>query len=170
MKKAFFAVQMLVVALVFCPVQAKADSADGVSFTLVQADLTGGPGSTLTWEYDVTNNSGGTIYGLYVNSNSWQYGTPDASVFDGFGAGVADGSSLIGPLYSFTADPSVPGSFNSGSFDLGIYIDGGSYDGSVIDLFSPYSATITPEPPPMILLLTGVLALVCLSKLAPQRQ
>ncbi len=81
-------------------------------------------------------------------------------MFDGFGAGIADGSSMIGSLFSFTADPSVLNSFNSGSFDLQVLLA----DGSVIDLFQNYSATIAPavsvpEPSAASLLLLTLLGL-----------
>ena len=136
--------------------------ADSVDFSLVQANLTGTQGSTLTWQYDVSNTSGQTIYDLYVNADVWQYGIPDASVFDAFGSGIVTGTSLIGTLYSFTADPAVTNSFNSGTFDLTILLA----DGSTEDLFANYSATIspaavvgTPEPSILFLLLAGMSAL-----------
>ena len=121
--------------------------ADPVTFTLVQPDLFGAQGSTLTWQYDVVNNSGGTIYGLDVNSDIWQSGMPDATAFDFFGGGIgiANGSSLIGPLYAFNADPAIANSLNSGTFDLQILLP----DTSVTDLYAAYSATIgsgVPEP------------------------
>ncbi len=117
-------------------------SADMVpDFKLVQPDLTGSPGDTLTWTYDVTNNSTTEfIYGLYVNAGIFTGGIPDATVFDYFGAGIAPGASLTGPLYSFISDPSVLNSFNSGTFDLGILFD----DGSTTDVYANYSATISP--------------------------
>ncbi len=153
-------IKLLVLLLILSLIGAVPALADSVTFDLVNASLNGTPGSTLTWQYDVTNHSGGSILGLSVNSDLWQNGTPDASVFDGFGAGIADGSSMIGSLFSFTADPSVLYSFNSGSFDLQVLLA----DGSVIDLFQNYSATIAPavsvpEPSAASLLLLTLLGL-----------
>ncbi len=133
-----------------------------ITFALVNADLTGTPGDTLTWQYDVTNNSGEAIQAAYVTpSGSFSGGTADASVFDAFsslGGTLPDGASLIGTLFNFSADPSVPSSFNSGTFDLGVVLE----DGTLIDLFENYSATITapvnvPEPRSLTLLLSGLL-------------
>jgi|SRR5581483_2113759 len=126
--------------------------ADPISFSLVQANLTGTPGSTLVWQYDVTNNSGGTILGLDVSSDVFAGGTPDASVFDGFGSGIANGSTSIGNLFAFESDPTVASSFNQGIFDIFVLLD----DGTTTDLTANYTATISPAqavPEPSTLLL-----------------
>jgi hypothetical protein len=153
-----------VLALLACASVSRADTIDGVTFTLVSADLTGSPGSALTWQYDVTNNSGGTISANSINAGNFTAGTPDGSVFDYFNffAGIADGTSLVGPLYAFTADPGTPNSFNSGIFDLNVSLA----DGTVIDLSSNYSATISTAPVPessvSLLLLVGISSLLVL--------
>jgi hypothetical protein len=142
----------------------RADSMDGVTFTLVDANLTGNPGSILTWQYDVTNNSGDLISANSIDAGIWTAGTGDSIVFDYFNsfAGISNGASLIGPLYSFTADPSVSSSFNSGVFDLNISLS----NGRTIDLTDAYSATISPavapvpEPPVSVLLLAGISVLL----------
>jgi len=153
--------------MLLCTSVSRADSLDGVTFTLVDANLTGNPGSILSWQYDVTNNSGGTISANFINAGNWIDGTPDPTVFDYFNffAGISNGASLIGPLYSFTADPGVSSSFNSGLFDLNISLS----DGSTIDLNDAYSATISPavtsvpEPPVPLLLLAGISVLLLVS-------
>jgi hypothetical protein len=136
-------------ALLLCAGRAKADgcnpmsnTCDGVTFTLVQADLTGNPGDTLTWEYDVKNESGGTITANSINSSAFSSGGADSGPFDYFNffSGIPDGTSLTGPLYEFMADQTVMSSFNSGVFDLNVSLQ----DSSTIDLFADYSATITP--------------------------
>src|SRR5208283_5890411 len=82
--------------LLLCATICRADGApsslDGVTFSLVQPDLTGNPGDTLTWEYDVTNNSGSTIFAQSINAGIFSDGTPDGSVFDYFNyfAGIAN--------------------------------------------------------------------------------
>ena len=159
MRKLLFGV-LLIFAVLLCAGVSRADSLDGVTFTLVNANLTGTPGSTLTWQYDVTNNSGGTIFANSINAGNFTNGTPDASAFDFFNffTGIANNSSLIGPLYSFTADPSVMNSLNTGVFDLSVLLS----SGTSIDLFSSYSATIAPrvaEPPASLLVLVGFVAL-----------
>src|SRR5271168_2899383 len=84
------------------------NSCDGVTFTLVQANLTGNPGGTLTWEYDVTNNSGGTIMANLIDASAFSDGSADVEFdyFDFF-SGIMDGTSLTGQLYEFMADPTV---------------------------------------------------------------
>jgi hypothetical protein len=143
---------------------AKADSVDGVTFTLVNANLTGSPGDTLTWGYNVSNASGFQILGLFVSGGIFGGGTPDALAFDGFGpAGtIDDGSSLQGTLFSFTSDPLVSSSLNSGQFDLTVLLFDANFD--VIDLFADYTGTIAPatsnvpEPDTLMLLGSGLLA------------
>jgi hypothetical protein len=149
-----------VFGLLLCASVSRADTLDGVTFTLVNANLSGNPGSVLTWQYDVTNNSGGTISANSISAGSWTAGTPDGTIFDYFNffTGIADGASLVGPLFTFTADPLITNSFNSGTFDLNISLS----DGTPIDLNDPYSATISPvatpvpEPPASLLLLAGM--------------
>jgi hypothetical protein len=147
-------------ALLLCASVSRADSLDGVTFTLVNADLTGNPGSVLTWQYDVANNSGGAISANSIAGGNFTSGMADSTIFDFFNlfTGIADGASLMGPLFSFTADPLITNSFNSGTFDLNISLS----DGTPIDLNDPYSATISPvvtpvpEPPALLLLLAGI--------------
>ncbi len=139
-----------------------ADTMDGITFTLVQADLAGNPGDTLTWQYNITNASGSDIFADHVDSSVWSGGAGDSSVFDFFeGSGfvISDGSSLLGgTLYGFDSDPGLKMSFNSGKFDLFVDLP----DGSQVDLSADYSGTISPvagvpEPGSMTLLLTGLL-------------
>jgi len=140
----------------------KADTVDGVTFTLVNANLTGHPGNTLTWDYNVSNASGAQIVGLFVSGNIFDGGTANSLAFDGFGPlGTIDtGSSLQGVLFSFFSDPSVQSSSNSGRFDLSILLA----DGEQSDLFAHYTATISPvttgvpEPGTLLLLASGLLA------------
>src|SRR6266702_3161101 len=118
--------RILLGTLLFClglPVlmqPAKADTVDGVTFTLVNANLAGNPGDTLTWHYNVNNASGVQILALFVSGGIFGGGTPEALAFDGFGpAGtIDDGSSLQGTLFSFASNPLASNSFNSGKFDL----------------------------------------------------
>jgi len=145
-------------ALLLSVAGAKADTVDGVTFTLVQANLTGSAGDVLTWGYDVTNDSGGTITANSIGSSLFSSGTGDPSPFDYFNffAGIANGASLTGPLYAFDSDPSVMNSFNSGTFDLNISLA----SGIPIDLSADYSATIAPStstvPEPASLTLLAV--------------
>jgi hypothetical protein len=147
--------------------------ADGITFTLVSADLTGTPGSTLTWQYDVTNTSGQSIFANTVDATpAFTGGTADSSVFDFFfplptsDGSIPTGTSLIGTLYSFVSDPTVSNSFNSGVFDLSVILA----DGTSVDLSANYTATIAPaaavpEPRTVVLLALGLVALVVGRKL-----
>lgn len=128
-----------------------------ISFSLVNPDLTGTPGSTVTFQYQVTNNSGADIFAAGLNAGSFTDGTADASVFDAFNfAGIADGETLTGPLFAFTADPAVPSSFNFGTFDLTV---ADSTFTNTTDLFADYTVTIAsnaPEPSTLGLVMVGV--------------
>lgn len=143
---------------------AKADTVDGVTFTLVSADLTGNPGGTLTWDYNVFNASGFQILGEFVSGGVFSGGTPISLAFDGFGSTgiINDGSSLQGVLFGFGSDPSVSNSFNSGEFDLHVLLLDPNLD--EIDLFAKYTGTISPattnvpEPNTLLLLASGLLA------------
>jgi hypothetical protein len=142
-----------------------ADTVDGITFTLVQADLSGHPGDTLSWEYNIVNASGSDILADHVDSSAWSGGSGDSSVFDFFlGSGfvIPTGSSLMGgTLYGFDSNPAVNMSFNSGQFDLFVDLT----DGSQVDLSAKYTGTISPlagvpEPASMSLLLSGLLVSV----------
>ncbi len=145
-----------------------ADTVDGITFTLVQADRAGNPGDTLTWEYNIVNASGSDIIADHVDSSVWSGGAGDSSVFDFFaGSVISDGSSLLGgALYGFDASPGVKMSFNSGQFDLFVDLS----NGKQVDLSANYTGTISPvagvpEPGSMTLLLTGlVLSFLALRK------
>jgi hypothetical protein len=144
---------------------AKADTVDGVSFTLVSANLSGSPTHTLTWQYDIVNDSGFSVFANKVDSSIWSRGVGDGSPFDFFaGSGfvILDQSSLMGgTLFSFIPDPGVSSSFNSGVFDLFVQLS--DPNKTVIDLSAKYTATITsstnvPEPGTLMLLSSGLLA------------
>lgn len=143
---------------------AKADTVDGVSFTLVNADPTGSPGDPIMWQYNIMNNSGFSIFANKVDTSGWSGGIGDGSPFDFFaGSGfvIADQSSLLGgTLYRFLSDPGVSSSFNSGVFDLFVQLS--DPKSTVIDLSAHYTATITsstnvPEPSTLMLLTSGLL-------------
>lgn len=146
-----------------------ADTVDGITFTLVNANLTGSPGDTLTWDYNVSNASGVQILGLFVSGGIFSGGAPNALAFDGFGPSgtIDDGSSLQGALFSFASDPLVSSSFNSGKLDLTVLLFDTNF--TVIDLFADYTGTISPvttnvpEPGTLLLLASGLIAglLVC---------
>jgi hypothetical protein len=139
---------------------AKADTMNGVTFSLVNANLTGSPGGTITWDYNVSNASGVQIEGLFVNGDIFSGGTPIASAFDDFGhAPINNGSSLQGALFSFQSDP--VSSINSGQFTLTVELL--DTIPMFIDLHADYSATISPannvpEPGTLMLLASGLLA------------
>jgi len=151
---------------------AKADTVDGVTFTLVNANLTGSAGDVLTWDYNVSNASGFQILGLSVSGGLFSGGTPNALAFDGFGSSgtIDDGSSLQGVLFSFASDPLVSNSFNSGQFDLSVLLFDPNLDS--VDLFANYTGTINTvtsnvaEPSILLLLASALLAGLLFSRRA----
>ncbi len=166
--RTFFRLLMICMCLVALSAVAQADTIDGVTFSLVNANLTGNPGNTLTWTYDVVNNSGGAIQGLFVNSGLWTGGTPNAGAFDGFGASgtINNGDSLEGPLFSFAADPGIQNSLNTGTFFLSILLNN-----NVVTLSENYSATISPaaavpEPSSLAFLLAGLVLCIAVLRRA----
>ena len=139
-----------------------ADTVDGITFTLVRADLSGHPGDTLTWEYNIVNASGSDIFADHVDASAWSGGSGDANAFDFFaGSGfvIPDQSSLLGgTLYAFDSSSGVTMSVNFGQFDLFVAL----LDGNLVDLSAGYTGTISPvagvpEPGSISLLLTGLL-------------
>jgi hypothetical protein len=138
----------------------KADTMDGVTFSLVNANLSGSPGDILTWDYNVSNASGVQILGLFVNGDIFSGGTPIASAFDDFGHGpINNGASLQGALFSFQSDP--VSSTNSGEFTLTVLLEGSIP--MFVDLHADYSGKISPannvpEPATLMLLASGLLA------------
>ncbi len=173
-RRSIFGILLGCLGLILFAGTARADTVSvgtgSITFSLVQADLTGNPGSTLTWNYDVANNSGEGIQALYVNGGSWLDGTPDSTVFDlfsGAGGTIGDGTSLTGILFNFTANLLPSNSFNSGTFDMGVILD----DGTVVDLLADYTATVSPtssvpEPGTLLLLTSGLLAGFLISRRA----
>jgi len=146
---------------------AKADTVDGVTFTVTNPVLSRSPGDTLTWNYSVSNSSGLDAIALDLNAPvGFTGGIPDASVFDPFGPTgiIADGGTFTGTLFSFISDPAVSSSTNTGFFDLTVLLlDNQGNFVNVIDLVDNYSATITssaavPEPGTLILVGSGLLA------------
>ena len=85
---------------------------------LPSPDLSGPPGSTLTWGYSIDNLSNTDwLVTTGVNAGVFLNGTPDSSVFD-FPI-IAPESSADGTLYQFTWDPMAPiGFVNSGTFQI----------------------------------------------------
>jgi hypothetical protein len=145
----------------------KADTMDGVTFTVTNPNQTGTPGQTLTWDYLVINNNpdGLDVFFVAVTAPSG-FGVNDGiplNTFDSFGGTdlVANGTSVSGTLFSFQSFPTMPNSTNTGLFDLTLILLGNA--GDVIDLTDKYNAIIAPsaavpEPGTLMLLGSGLLA------------
>jgi hypothetical protein len=163
--------------LLFCAgllavvVPAKADSMDGVTFTVTTPNLSGHPGDTLTWTYKLTDNNTDGLNVFFADLStplgfSVTDGTPK-NTFDNFGGSniVANGTSFSGTLLSFQSFTTVPNSINTGFFDLTLLLQDshGNFVGIPFDLVENYSATIAPsanvpEPGTLLLLASGLLA------------
>jgi hypothetical protein len=144
---------------------AKADTMDGVTFTVTNPNQTGTPGQTLTWDYSVINKNpdGLDVFFVAVTAPSG-FGVNDGiplNTFDSFGGTdlVANGTSVSGTLFSFQSFTTMPNSTNTGLFDLTLILqDSLGNPVNVIDLTDNYSAVIAPSaavPEPGTLMLLG---------------
>jgi hypothetical protein len=159
---------------------AKADTMDGVTFTVTNPNQTGTPGQTLTWDYSVINSNPDGLDVFFVAVTApLGFGVNDGTplnTFDSFGGTdlVANGTSVSGMLFSFQSFTTMPNSTNTGFFDLTLILQdslGNPMD--IIDLTDNYSAVIAPaanvtEPGTLLLLASGLLAGLFLCRRAAQ--
>jgi hypothetical protein len=151
---------------------AKADTMDGVTFTVTNPNLSGSPGDALTWMYSLANNNPDGLDVLFValitpSGFDVSDGSP-LNTFDSFGGTdvVTNGANVVdGTLFSFQSFTTVPNSTNTGLFDLTLILQdsNGNPVGLPFDLTEKYSATITsstsiPEPGTLLLLACGLMA------------
>jgi len=169
-QRIFLGTFLLCLGLLCLMQPAKADTMDDITFTLSSANLSGTPGSVLTWTYTLTDNNTDpdVAYILTTDVNSTGFdpatGMPDSSVFTPvfLTSGVGDGT-----LFAFDSNPAVPNSFNSGSFILTVdLLDAGFNTISEIDLTESYTATIgtVPEPGAFTFLALGLACCLALSR------
>jgi hypothetical protein len=157
---------------------AKADTIDGVTFTLTSPDLTGRPGDPLIWNYNLINNEPGGLDALIVNVNvpaAFNVGDGLPQLFlntSGQPPIVANGTTQTDTLYEFLSNPLVPNSTNTGSFQVDVWLlDSQGFLVNTIQFNENYSATITsstsvPEPGSLLLLASGLLAGLLVSRRA----
>ncbi len=132
------------------------------SFTLVTSGLSAPSGSTLTWEYTISNPDWtNRLVMTGLSSGIFQNGVPDASVFDL--PILAPQSTVSGNLFQFTWDATATqGSTNSGYFTLSAeWYDGGfNFLETAPERSAFYAASVdnggAPVPEPSTLLLLGV--------------
>ena len=132
--------------------------ADTWSFSLVQAGLGGSAGSTVEWEYDITNNSTTDYLQLFSVASDTAFANASTDAGAGLGDSVFDfpevapgQTDVIGPLFAIMWNADAPGGFvNSGNFIVSAewFADSGeSIDlGAAADMSAHYTATVTPEP------------------------
>lgn len=132
-------------------------------------NLSGAPGSTVVWDYSITDLS--TTYWLVLdslNAGSFLFGTPN-DIFDY--PIVAPGDTVTGSLYEETFNPTAtPGSVDSGVFNFTAEFDTGDPTGNGLfhaiapEKFIDYTATVetaaTPEPSTLVLLVAALTILL----------
>jgi hypothetical protein len=148
--------RLLVCLLLLAPGVAVSDDYD---FTVIPADVAGTPGSTVGWNYSITNNSATDWLVLTtLNAGTFDHGTP-TTLFD-FPIVAPDtrvsqtfDPSLLTGLYELTWDSTAPVGFvNRGVFDVsGEWwtddpLAGGIFLSDAADKTAAYSAAVTGVP------------------------
>jgi len=141
--------------------------ADGVDLTL--APVSGTPGSTVTVDGTITNDTSDTVY---LNSESYTLPSPftngdNTDFFLNAPLSLApDTNSGLIALFTFEIEPGTSGGSYSGNF-LDI-VGGGPSDFTDVLTSSGYSVTVlsstVPEPSALVLLSTGLLGLLLLRR------
>jgi len=156
--------------------------ADDITLTLIPANgnVSEHPGSTVGWGYTITNNTAEWIQTTNVSADSFQHGTPDATIFD-FPAVAPDGSVTLGfslvatascafppcGFYEVTWDSAAPiGFVNNGTFTMSSDFysaqpgtPGAMNLGPAPNASAAYSATVNgvvPETSSLFLLISGL--------------
>lgn len=163
----FCAIVLLSIGLLLGGGAAKADT---FSFSALPTGGTtnGTPGSTVDWGYSITNNSS-TQWLLLLALNTTQSffnGTPNNNVFSYPLLAPNQTLTATNGLFEFTWNTNAPIGFtNSGLFDLtGLFCTDSTLSNcssSVLDVYSSYSATVTPVPEPAPLLLLPPCLALC---------
>lgn len=170
-----FAVALVGIGMIVAAGAARADSLSfGFSLEPVSGNITGSPGSTIGWGYDVTNNTSDFLLLSAVNSlvsfdpkfgpeallgvaagNPPPLLAPGTSQKVFFNLSPLDLSKQTG-LFELMLSPSAPLGTLTGIFDLtGDFFDADFNPIEQVDEFANYSATV-PEPSTIFLLASGL--------------
>ena len=163
---------------------------DSLTFTVLPPDISGAPGETIGWGYSITNNSATDYLDIrYVDSTLFTIGSADNTPFVFSFITIAPGATetqaydpgnLLG-LFEVAIDLNATlGAMDSGFFGLyGAFCDPSdptcaekpNDSSSTLLATGDYSATVTspggtpiPEPPSLLLLLSGLAAIALSTK------
>jgi type 1 fimbria pilin len=152
---------LMIVGFLLAGTAAKADL---VSFTISSPFQSTGSGGTVTFDATVTNNTNQVIY---LNGDTWTLDAllnpsdlSDADYNIYFPLFLTPGESVTNPLFTVTVPPGTLSGIYAGSFE----ITGGSAGSDQSDLGSAdfnvaVTGTVVPEPPTVVLLLSGLAGL-----------
>ena len=132
-----------------------AAKADPLNITLTSPYQYGSASSVVAFDATVTNETSQTVY---LNSDSFNVDSPltvdDSPYFSNFPLSLEAGDSFTGELFAVDIPTGTPVGLYSGSFEI---TDGSGTAASDILGTANFNVDVTPEPPGLVLLATGLM-------------